>query len=177
VDKALETIYRQIVFTRDYQNLGVAAPFWQHLPALFQEYILHNLPENIEFSQKNCGYFLYADGLLGRVFGNLLDNSIRHGERVTRIMVNTCETESTLLIRYIDNGVGISDAMKEKIFERGVGSHTGYGLFLVREILSLTKITIREIGIPGEGVIFEMSVPKGLYEINESVTLPSGNGE
>jgi hypothetical protein len=35
------------------------------------------------------------------------------------------------------------------------------GLFLIREILGLTHITITECGIPGEGVRFEMKVPGG----------------
>ena len=37
------------------------------------------------------------------------------------------------------------------------------GLFLAREILSVTGITIRETGEPGKGARFEISVPKGAY--------------
>jgi len=53
--------------------------------------------------------------------------------------------------------------MKEKIFNRGVGKNTGLGLFLVREILSITGITIRECGVEGKGARFEIAVPKGAY--------------
>ena len=54
---------------------------------------------------------------------------------------------------------------KEKIFERGYGKNTGLGLFLVREILSLTDMTIRENGEPGKGARFEILVPKRMYRI------------
>jgi len=37
--------------------------------------------------------------------------------------------------------------------------NTGLGLFLSREILAITSITIRETGIPGEGARFEISCP------------------
>jgi len=64
-----------------------------------------------------------------------------------------------------DNGVGIMEEEKERIFERGYGKNTGLGLFLVREILSLTGIMISETGTPGTGARFEITVPKGSYRI------------
>ena len=51
----------------------------------------------------------------------------------------------------------------ERIFERGYGKNTGLGVFLSREILSITGITITENGVPGKGARFEITVPKGMY--------------
>ncbi len=47
----------------------------------------------------------------------------------------------------------------------GFGKNTGIGLFLAREILSITGITIRETGTPGKGTRFEITVPKGAYQV------------
>jgi signal transduction histidine kinase len=58
---------------------------------------------------------------------------------------------------------GISDEDKERLFEKGFGKNTGLGLFLCREILSITDITISETGMAGEGVRFEMLVPEGAW--------------
>ena len=58
---------------------------------------------------------------------------------------------------------GIPPEMKEKIFARGIGQHTGMGLFLSREILAITGITIKENGISGKGARFEMVITKGGY--------------
>lgn len=52
---------------------------------------------------------------------------------------------------------------KEKIFNQGYGKNTGLGLFLSREILALTGMTIRETGTPGKGARFEILVPIGAY--------------
>ncbi|MEG3055210.1 MAG: hypothetical protein RQM90_03380 [Methanoculleus sp.] len=41
----------------------------------------------------------------------------------------------------------------------------GLGLFFVREILSITGMTIRETGKPGEGARFEIHVPPDGYRI------------
>ncbi len=54
---------------------------------------------------------------------------------------------------------------KETIFEKGHGKNTGLGLFLVREILSITCIEIRETGTPGAGARFEIVVPKDSYRL------------
>ena len=92
---------------------------------------------------------LFADPLIGKVFYNLIDNSVTHGKYVTRGTVTATESGEGLVI--VDNGCGIPAADKEKIFSQGFGSQTGLGLFLIRRILSITDITIRETGTEGKG--------------------------
>ena len=65
-------------------------------------------------------------------------------------------------------GVGVPAGEKDRIFVRGYGKHTGLGLFLAKEILAITSITIRETGVPGHGARFEMLVPKGSYRLVKS---------
>ncbi len=72
------------------------------------------------------------------------------------------------MILWEDNGVGIPDEEKELIFNRGYGKNTGFGLFLVREILSLTGISIHETGFPGSGVRFEILIPVGSFRFDLS---------
>jgi signal transduction histidine kinase len=71
----------------------------------------------------------------------------------------------TLVIVWEDNGVGIEQSDKEKIFERGYGKNTGLGMFLAREILALTDISIIESGIAGKGARFEMVVLKNGWKV------------
>ena len=66
-----------------------------------------------------------------------------------------------------DDGAGISPDDKLHLFERGFGKHTGLGLFLSREILAITGISISETGIPGEGARFEIAVPEGTFRFAE----------
>ena len=97
-----------------------------------------------------------------------MENSLRHGGHVTKISFGTAETETGLVITYTDNGKGIPLAEKDKIFLRGHGMNTGLGLFLIREILATTGISIKETGMPGDGVRFEILVPKGAYRLSSS---------
>jgi len=62
-----------------------------------------------------------------------------------------------------DDGTGIPPGEKEKIFERGYGKNTGMGLFLSREILAITGISITGNGEPGKGARFEIRVPPGKF--------------
>jgi signal transduction histidine kinase len=107
---------------------------------------------------------LYADPLLPRVFYNLLANSIKHGDhQLTKIRLYTRISGESLTLVYEDNGTGIPAHEKDKIFEFGYGRGSGFGLFLVRELLGNTGIIITETGMPGKGAKFEIVVPKGKF--------------
>jgi len=106
---------------------------------------------------------IYADPLIEKVLFNLVDNSLRYGGGVSRIRLYAGESDRTLLLIYEDDGAGIPYRDKRRIFERGYGRQTGLGLFLAREILSITGLSIRETGMPGAGARFEIAVPPGLY--------------
>ncbi len=75
------------------------------------------------------------------------------------------------MIWYEDDGGGIATEEKEKVFEKGFGKNTGLGLFLIREILSITGITIIETGEPGVGVRFEIIVPPGKFRRGEELSI------
>ncbi len=111
---------------------------------------------------------MYADPLLKKAFYNLFDNARAHGEHVTEICVGSRRAADGLVIEVKDNGIGIPPAMKELIFEKSVGKNTGLGLFLVKGILSITGMEIKETGIEGTGAIFEITVPPGNWRENVS---------
>ena len=154
-----DAIQRQIEFTRFYQDVGVRAPEWQDVSVTIQKAVdllrIKGITVNIEIK----GLQVYADTLIERVFYNLMENSIRHGEHVTTISFSYHKTPDGVTIVYTDDGIGIPTVDKANIFIRGFGKHTGLGMFLSREILGITGITIFETGEPGKGVCFEINVP------------------
>ena len=160
MESAIIAIKSQIEFTKFYQDLGTHDPQWIVLDTVMPR---SHVPKTITLYADIRGVMLFADPMLVKVFFNLLDNSIRHGERVTEIRVSSHTSDGNLVVVWEDNGTGVAADQKERIFERGVGKNTGLGLFLVREILGLTEITITETGEPGKGARFEITVPKGSY--------------
>jgi signal transduction histidine kinase len=156
---AIETIQRQIEFTKAYQELGVHAPSWFRV----DEVVSSVRPERIGLRNTCKAVEIFADPMIDKVFFNLFDNAVKYGERVTTATVGCEEIDDYLVITFADNGCGIPPAEKKKIFEKGYGKNTGLGLFLAREILAITGITIHENGTFGEGAVFEIIIPKGAY--------------
>ncbi|MCK9299591.1 MAG: PAS domain S-box protein, partial [Methanoculleus sp.] len=162
VKNAADRIRRQIEFTRDYTDLGDRFPEWQQVSDAIRKEALHGLPVDDEAGN----LVIYADPMLAAAFSNLMDNTIRHGESATRVRVwYRPEENGDLTLVWEDDGVGIPAEEKERIFERNVGKNTGLGLFLIREILGITGISITETGEPGKGARFEMLIPHGAYRL------------
>ncbi|HVP96021.1 HAMP domain-containing sensor histidine kinase [Methanoregula sp.] len=166
-------ILRQIEFTRTYEDIGVKAPLWINVAQQMALLLPLVRSAGITLEITTGDLEVYADPLLEKVFENLIDNSLRHGEHVKRISVSYERGASGLLLIYRDDGVGVAAGEKEKIFERGFGKHTGLGLFITREILSITDLSISEHGTPGAGVRFEIVVPEDCYRFGGNAA-PAG---
>ncbi len=157
IESVTDIIKSQVEFTRVYQTLGTKEPEWQK-PGK----ILASVPQTdaVTIRSELGDLEVFADLMLEKVFQNLIDNSLRHGGKVSEIRVQSRTGTDGLTIIFEDNGIGIPADEKEKIFERGYGKNTGLGLFLAREILGITDITIRETGEAGKGARFEILVPE-----------------
>jgi PAS domain S-box-containing protein len=163
-ETAAAMIADQITFTREYQDLGVSAPVWQNVNESIKNAVVGLPMRDIRVEVDRTDLEIFADPLFGKVFYNLIDNALRYGGAgMKTIRVSSQESEHGLTIVCENDGVGISDEEQKHLFTRGFGKHTGLGLFLTREILGITGITIAENGIPGKGARFEITVPKGEY--------------
>jgi PAS domain S-box-containing protein len=157
MESATESIRTQVMFTKTYQELGAREPAWQDPAELIRRL---QVPATVSCLVELRDIEILADPMLEKVFYNLFDNSLRHGGNVTQVRVWSSENNNHITIFWEDDGSGIPFSEKEKIFERGYGKNTGFGMFLVREVLAQTGISISETGVPGQGARFEMNVPK-----------------
>jgi signal transduction histidine kinase len=159
-----ESINHQVSFTSDYQDIGVKAPQWQDVREIIQNTAQLLDLQGVEIAIRFHELKVFADPMLEKVFYNLIQNAVAHGETITTITFSAKKHPEGVVIVCEDDGVGIPDAEKEIIFKRGYGKNTGLGLFLIREILSITGMSIRENGSFGEGARFEILVPNAIYE-------------
>ncbi|HWQ65695.1 MAG TPA: PAS domain S-box protein [Methanospirillum sp.] len=153
-----------IGFTREYENFGIVSSDWIRIYPLIESaraevsldrvIVQNEIPDDLE---------VYADPIIRKVFSTLIENAIRHGGAITAIRISCNEIENALILICEDDGVGVPSEEKEYIFDHGYGKHTGIGLFLAREILSITGLSIQECGEPGNGARFEILVPAGKY--------------
>ena len=172
---ATERINQQITFTKHYQDIGVQAPQWQNVHDT-----ITSAAAGLDLSSVNVQIAfgdieIYADPLLGKVFYNLLENAVRHGHQTSLIQFSYRDNGDEMTIICEDNGGGIERETKKHLFKRGYGKNTGYGLFLIREILSITGILIDENGEPGKGARFEITIPNGAYRYTPDHTIADQN--
>ncbi len=164
--EAAQHISSIIQFTKEYDTIGIKTPVWQNLHTLV-EIAAHQVPL-VNIKLKNdfpAGAEVFADPLIVKVFYNLMDNAVRFGGTITTIRFFAEESGDTDVLFCEDDGNGIPIEEKERIFDKGHGKNSGLGLFLSKEILSITGITIKETGEPGKGARFAMAVPKGAWRI------------
>ncbi|MDO9539456.1 MAG: PAS domain S-box protein [Methanocalculus sp.] len=159
---AVTRILRMIDFTKDYQELGSHGRCWLNIRLAAAKAV-----ESVDFGDIRVDVDLpsveiLADPLFERVIGNCIENAVRHGEGLTSIRLSAEDQDGALIIICEDDGCGILDADKERIFDRGVGKNTGLGLFLAREILRISRMSITEEGVSGQGAKFVIRVPDEL---------------
>jgi len=129
------------------------------LPQKSEDYpklvFVNEIPEDIE---------IFASmKIFSRVMEILVDNSMRHGQRVSEVRFSLIKGDKDARFIYKDNGVGIVPENKKYIFNRGFGNNTGLGLFLAKESMYLSGGDIVETGTVGQGACFEIKVPFCLY--------------
>jgi PAS domain S-box-containing protein len=163
---AAAKVQRLIIFTRDYQNLGVEMAKWQSLEQVIEKALRAAHPKDISTQVLTGPVQIFSDPLIEKVMFNLIDNTIQHGEHATKIKISLREENGLAIIVYEDDGEGIPVSMKEKVFGKGVGKNSGFGLYLSKEILNYSGIDIQETGEEHKGARFEIIVPRGLFKIS-----------
>ena len=156
----VEDIAKHLAFSRECQMLGAYQSVWQPLGPMIEGAVGSIHHPGVEIAVRVAPVEVYADPLSPKVVYNLLENALRHGGGITRICITTAEgADGMIVVAFEDDGVGVPDDEKERIFCYGYGKNTGFGLAFSRDVLSVTDIAIRETGTAGRGARFEILVP------------------
>jgi signal transduction histidine kinase len=166
--KDVETSVHQTVkileFAKAYESLGVEKLVYMDVKKAIDEAVaLFPNVKDIKIINKCGGLTLLADSLLQQMFYNLIDNTLKYGQKTTRIEVHYEEAGlDKLRLFYEDDGVGIPDTDKAKLFKEGysTGGSTGYGLYLIKKMIEVYGWTIQEKGETGKGALFTITIPK-----------------
>jgi sensor histidine kinase regulating citrate/malate metabolism len=157
-------------FFRDFEESGSKGPVWLNLEGVIGKAWESQPMSPLKLESDIRELLVYADPMIERVFFNLFDNIKRHGKTATTVRLSYRQVGKDLVIACEDDGIGVPDSEKLRIFNRGIGSDTGLGLFFAREVLAITGITIRETGSSGTGARFEITVPDGAFRFRDSKT-------
>jgi PAS domain S-box-containing protein len=176
--KEMEVAAAQIVgifdFAKTYEMLGVEELRFIDVEKIIDEAVsLFSDLKGVKLINNCCGLTVLADSLLRQLFYNLVDNSLKYGEKIKTITMYYEEVDKDKLkLVYEDDGVGITESEKKKLFQEGYGRGTGYGLYLIRKMCEGYGWSIQETGKEGEGAQFTITIPRigGKSEINYSIS-------
>jgi PAS domain S-box-containing protein len=163
LESACAAIVQLLEFARAYERLGVEELTYVDLEDSVERAV--SLFTNIDQTKivREChGLIVLADSLLSKLFYNLMDNSLKYGGHVTRIGISCEESRDELRLVYEDNGVGIAQDAKSRLFSEGytTGKGSGYGLYLIKKMMEAYGWSILEAGLPGKGARFVIVIPK-----------------
>ncbi|HYH63638.1 MAG TPA: ATP-binding protein [Urbifossiella sp.] len=117
---------------------------------------------------------------LREVLMNLLHNAVEYNRPNGRVELAVRPDAGRVLFEVRDTGIGMTDEVRAKIFERffradasrtATGVHAGLGLAIVKEYVQRLGGTIEVESTPGEGSLFRVSFPAAAAQ-PESLTPP-----
>ncbi len=161
-------IEASLEFAGNYQQMGISPATWQNVNQVFLYAISHLPPMDVNRDIRLGDLEVYADPLLEKVLFTIVENTLRYSTGASGFSASFREVPGGLLLVLEDDGAGIPAGEKESIFTRESTKGRGRGLFLAREILGITGISVRETGEPGRGSRFEILVPEGKYRFGSA---------
>jgi PAS domain S-box-containing protein len=162
-------------FARKYEQLGIEQLVNLNVGnAVDEAASLFPGLKGIKIVNECHGLTVLADSLLRTLFYNLIDDSLKYGEKLNQIRIHYEKAEENRLrLVYEDDGVGIALDAKSKIFNEGytTGKGSGLGLYMVKRILDVYGWTIQETGTPDNGARFTIVIPNKNHDDKENYQL------
>ena len=161
IDDSIKNICDIFDFAKTYEMIGVEELVPVNIGKMVQNALsLFADLKGVKVENKCMGFEVIADSLLTQVFYNLIDNSLKYGEKTTTISIFAQKlSENSVNLCFKDDGVGVDENLKGHLFERGVGKGTGFGLYFIHKICEVYGWMVKENGQPGQGVQFEFMIP------------------
>jgi PAS domain S-box-containing protein len=162
-EQAAKAIRTEINLTRDFKDLGAEPPVWQNVRSVIELAARPYAGSSLAIATDLPDVEIYADVQLDHVFDRLFEFALGTGEKPVQVRISSVRGDRNFRVLVEDNGTGIPAEEKDQLFELK-GDGTGRrGLFIAREILSITGITLEESGESGSGSRFELGTPEAYY--------------
>jgi signal transduction histidine kinase len=124
---------------------------------------------NLSFNSKGRIFAEIDPDRFYRMVYNVVENGIKYTHEGGYVIVGLYEDEEKIYLTISDNGIGISDEVLPKIFDRFARGDTarskksggfGLGLAIAKEIIDMHEGKVNVKSKVGEGTTFEIELPK-----------------
>lgn len=153
-------INRTLGFSKDYEMLGKEELSYVNVGRVFNEVLARFPGLDLQVVNDCGGLDVLADSLLSELFYNLIDNTLKYGKTTRQIRLSYNQCKDHLKLIYEDDGAGIPDDMKQKLFTKGFGKGSGLGLYLIKKTLEVYGWQIQETGTEGKNASLRLRFRK-----------------
>jgi two-component system phosphate regulon sensor histidine kinase PhoR len=172
MNKHVETILQAALMDRQEVQLN-KHPIYVHalIKEVLDNYTLQLSEKNgkVELQLNAKNDLIEADEVHFRnLISNLVDNAVKYSREDLLLKITTHSTAKNLVIRFEDNGIGMSKETVRKIFEKFYRAHTGnihnvkgfgLGLSYVKTIIDAHHGKIKVDSVQGKGSTFTLELP------------------
>jgi PAS domain S-box-containing protein len=170
MEEASKQLLAILEFERVYEQIGSEELVYVNVEKFFAEAsALVSDFKGINLECRCGGLAVLADSLLRQLLYNLMDNTLKYGEKTTLIRLSCKKDGSSMLLIYEDDGVGMTDEVRSHLFEKGFGKGTGFGLYMIKRIIEAYGWTIEENGKFGIGARFTIKIPENKFRLKENI--------
>ncbi|MDU1411705.1 MAG: ATP-binding protein [Clostridium sp.] len=130
------------------------------------------IEKNININLGELNEWVYSDSKwLDFILNQIISNSIKYMEKSNSVLKVYCDNEENdVILRIVDNGIGISEKSLHKVFDKGFtgengrrfGKSTGIGLYLCKKLCDKLGLGINIKSIEGQGTEVSILFPKNL---------------
>jgi PAS domain S-box-containing protein len=163
INEQLGNMEKSIDLMREYEKLGMKQPQWYSLEKVILHASLLAQSFKVETDPTIEGLEIFTAPLFEHIIANLLENAQEHGKSNSSIKISFRRDQESGILAIESSGIGVPRDRKKAIFMKGYGKKTKLGLYVSREILAMTGITIDETGEEGIGARFELTIPREGY--------------
>ena len=174
VNRCTHVVQQLLTFSRMCPEAGLGSPSEVNVTVQAVEVAAMLAPEaiakNVELELVNpeCKPIIIGNPTaIGILIRNLVDNAIRYSDENSHVKIHVSESSDHVVLRVIDNGPGIPEELRERVFERFfrvIGNKSpgsGLGLGIVQQIVKLHKGDIALLTAPeGKGLEIKITLPK-----------------
>jgi len=163
-DILLQKMDDSLVFAKTFQDLGLKPARWQNVRQTFLLAVSHLDFHKIQHTVSTGNLEIFADPLLEQVFIILSSHALSRSASAVHVTLSCArEPDGSLLLVFGDDNPAMPDSERSRLFDPDPRDRWAMRLFLARQVLEITDISLRENGRPGTGLAFEMRVPKGAF--------------
>lgn len=130
--------------------------------------------KKVSIEVEGSGEFIGRKKMIQTLVSNLVNNAIKYNKENGQVLISVAQTDSNLILKVQDNGIGIAKEHQSRLFERFYKvdtsrtytneSSTGLGLAIVKKIAVIHGGKISVKSEPGKGTEFKVVFPKRIIE-------------